>query len=70
MENHIQRPNLLTAKELASISRVHLSTIYRLAKSGELKSYLIGGRRLFKEEDFWEFFENQRDRGYVFGKEI
>ena len=69
MENNKQRPNLLTAKEIASISRVHQSTIYRLAKSGELKSYLIGGRRLFKEEDFWQFFENQRDRGYVFGKE-
>ena len=69
MENNIQRPNLLTAKEISKISRVHQSTIYRLAKSGELKSYLIGGRRLFKEEDFWEFFENQRDREYVFGKE-
>ena len=69
MENNKQRPILLTAKEIANISRVHQSTIYRLAKSGELKSYLIGGRRLFKEEDFWQFFENQRDRGYVFGKE-
>ncbi len=70
MENHSQRPNLLTAKEISNLSRVHQSTIYRLAKSGELKSYLIGGRRLFKEDDFWEFFENQRDRGYVFEKEV
>jgi len=24
---------------------------------------------LFKEDDVWLFFENQVDRGYVFGKE-
>jgi hypothetical protein len=41
--------------------------------SGELKSYVIGTRRLFKESDVWAFFENriapesQVDLGY--GKE-
>jgi len=37
--------------------------------SGELRSYTIGNRRLFKENDVWAFFENQADRKYVFGKE-
>ena len=37
--------------------------------SGELKSYMIGNRRLFKEPDVWTFFENQVDPGCVFGKE-
>ncbi len=62
MVNISQRPNLLTAKELSKISRVHQSTIYRLATSGKLKSYMIGSRRLFKEEDFWSFFEKQSAR--------
>ena len=69
MGNNSQTEKILTAKEIAEKWKVHQSTIYRLAKSGELKSYLIGGCRRFKESDVWMFFENQRDRGYVFGKE-
>ncbi|MBW1668202.1 MAG: helix-turn-helix domain-containing protein [Deltaproteobacteria bacterium] len=69
MESHIQSINLLTLQEVADKLRVHPSTISRYAKSGALKSYLLGNRRLFKESDVWQFFENQADRGYVFGKE-
>jgi hypothetical protein len=27
--------------------------------SGELRSYVIGNRRLFKVDDVWAFFENR-----------
>jgi hypothetical protein len=37
--------------------------------SGELKSYVIGNRRLFKEADVLTFFENRVADEYVFGKE-
>jgi excisionase family DNA binding protein len=50
--------------------RVHRSTVSRFAKSGELKSYLVGNRRLFKTKDVWAFFENQVAREYASGKEI
>jgi excisionase family DNA binding protein len=60
---------ILTVKEVADILRVHRSTVSRFAKSGELKSHLIGNRRLFKESDVWSFFENQVAEEYVFGKE-
>jgi excisionase family DNA binding protein len=60
---------ILTVQEVAELLRVHRSTISRYAKSGELKSHLIGNRRLFKESDVWAFFENQSDRGCVFRKE-
>ena len=60
---------ILTVKEVADILRVHRSTVTRYAMSGELKSHLIGNRRLFKESDVWSFFENQADRGCVSGKE-
>jgi excisionase family DNA binding protein len=60
---------VLTVAEVAGLLRVHRSTISRYAKSGELKSYLIGNRRLFKSDDVWAFFENQVDRECVFGKE-
>jgi len=64
---------ILTVNEVADILRVHRSTVSRYAMSGELRSYVLGNRRLFKETDVWSFFENkialesQVDLGY--GKE-
>ena len=69
MASDNQNIKILTIKEVADILRVHRATVSRLAQSGELRSYLIGNRRLFKESDVWSFFENQADRRYVFGKE-
>lgn len=64
-----QTPKILTLKEVAVLLRVNQSTVSRYAKSGALKSYKIGNRRLFKETDVWSFFDNQVDRECVFGKE-
>jgi excisionase family DNA binding protein len=60
---------ILTVKEVADILRVHRSTVSRFAQSGELKSYRVGNRRLFKDKDVWSFFENQADLQCVLGKE-
>jgi excisionase family DNA binding protein len=65
----INRTAILTVKEVADRLRIHRSTVSRYAKSGELKSYLIGNRRLFKESDVWAFFENQAVQQYVPGEE-
>ncbi|GEM_PF-2192343 len=73
MSNDYQNIKILTVKEVASLLRVHRSTITRYALSGELRSHVIGNRRLFKDSDVWAFFENritpesQVDLGY--GKE-
>lgn len=64
-----QNKKILTIQEVADFLRVHRSTISRYAKSGELKSHVIGNRRLFKEQDVWQFFENQIERICVDGKE-
>ena len=61
---------ILTLQEVADTLRVHRSTISRYAKTGKLRSYVVGNRRLFKESDVLSFFENQVSREYVFGKEI
>lgn len=61
--------NILTVQEVADKLRVHRSTVSRYASSGELRSYQIGNRRLFKEIDVWAFFENQAALEYVAGKE-
>ena len=67
--NDPQPTKILTVQEVAEILRVHPSTISRYARSGDLKSYVLGSRRLFRETDFWAFFENRRDRLCAFGKE-
>lgn len=64
-----QSTKILTVQEVADILRVHRATVSRIAMSGELRSYLVGNRRLFKDSDVWSFFENQVDRRYVFEKE-
>jgi excisionase family DNA binding protein len=66
--NDPQSIKILTVEEVANILRVHRSTVSRYAISGELRSYVIGNRRLFKEVDVWAFFENRADQGYL-GKE-
>ncbi len=64
-----ENENILTVKEVSELLRVHRSTVSRYAKSGELKSYQIGNRRLFKFIDVCSFFENQVALEYVSGKE-
>jgi excisionase family DNA binding protein len=61
---------ILTIREVAEELRLHRSTISRLAKSGELRSYIIGARRLFKESEVQAFFDNQVDRRCVAREEI
>jgi excisionase family DNA binding protein len=65
MFDYSRNIKILTVQEVAEKLRVHRSTVSRYAKSGELKSHLLGNRRLFKEEDVWAFFENRIALGYV-----
>ena len=51
---------ILTVQEVADLLRLHRSTVSRFAQSGEIDSYLIGTRRLFKESDVLAFFEKQK----------
>jgi len=60
---------ILTTQQVAEMFQVHRTTIFRLAKSGELKSYKVGSCRRFKESEVWAFFDNQEDRDCVGGKE-
>ena len=67
--NDPQDIRILTVQEVAEILRIHRSTVSRYAMSGELKSYVLGNRRLFKEIDIWAFFENKATQECVSGKE-
>lgn len=59
MESIDKDIRILTVQEVADLLRVHRSTVSRYAQCGELKSYVIGTRRLFKESDVLAFFENR-----------
>jgi len=61
---------IMTRDEVSKFLRVHPSTITRYAKSGELKSFKLGSRRLFKYEDVLLFFENQADLQCISVKEV
>ena len=69
MPSDSQHIRILTVQEVAELLRIHRSTVSRYAQSGELKSYVIGSRRLFKENDVWAFFENQVAWECASGKE-
>ena len=72
VEKSIERQSdkrIMTLGEVSELLRIHRSTISRYAKSGELRSYQIGSRRLFKSDDVWLFFENQVAPECVSGKE-
>ena len=64
-----QHIRILTVQEVAELLRIHRSTVSRYAQSGELRSYVIGSRRLFKENDVWAFFENRIALEYASRKE-
>ena len=61
----IKEQTILTVSEVADLLRIHRSTVSRYAKSGELKSHLIGSRRLFKIEDVLTFFDNKEAPEYI-----
>ncbi len=61
------RPRIITVDEAAEVLRVHRSTVSRYASSGELKSHLIGSRRLFYESEVYKFFDSRVDKENVSG---
>ena len=50
---------LLTREEVASILRIHASTVSRLVKSRELTALRIGKRPMFRSEDVKAFIDNR-----------
>ena len=69
MQSETDKP-IMTMDEVADYLRVHRSTVSRLALSGDLKSHVIGTRRLFKREVVLAFFDNQESAECVMGKDI
>ena len=56
---------VMTVKEVAQYLKVHVSTVYRLAQSGKLPSFKIGGDWRFNKEsvDRWRIEQEQGHHG-------
>lgn len=50
---------IMTLDEVAEFLKVHRSTVTRYSLSGELRSYNIGTRRMFKYHEVVQFFDNR-----------
>ena len=54
-QSAIQRREILTPREAADYLSVHVRTIYRLAKNGEIPGRKIGGSWRFKKDTLDEW---------------
>lgn len=52
--------DILDPDEVAKLLRVHVRTVTRLATSGELPGFKVGGQWRFKREDIDAYIEEQK----------
>lgn len=63
MDAAIDKPDVLTVKEAATLLRVSETTIYSSAASGDLPSYRIGSQRRFSRRALLSLLETPHPDG-------
>jgi excisionase family DNA binding protein len=53
---------VLTALELASFLRIHPTTVYKLAKKGELPAFKVGGDWRFNRTSIEKWLESRKNQ--------
>ncbi len=53
-------PDILTIKQVSEFLQVNERTIYKLAKSGDIPSFKVGGQWRFKKEDINTWIEEKK----------
>ena len=56
------KSQVLTALELASYLRIHPTTVYKLAKRGELPAFKIGGDWRFNRVSIEKWLESRKNQ--------
>lgn len=54
-----RRPTIMTVKEVAKYLRMHMTSVYRLAKAGALPAHRVGGSWRFKKGEIEEWLKNR-----------
>ncbi len=52
--------DILTIKQVSDFLQVNERTIYKLAKSGDIPSFKVGGQWRFKKEDIDSWIETKK----------
>ena len=52
--------DILTIKQVSDFLQVNERTIYKLAKSGDIPSFKVGGQWRFKREDIDSWIETKK----------
>ncbi len=61
-------PRLITVSEVKEASRLGFSTVYKMMKSGELRSVLICGRRMIFADSYTELLNRLEAEGWGKGR--
>ena len=56
------KSQVLTALELAKYLRIHPTTVYKLAKRGELPAFKVGGDWRFNRASIEKWLESRKNR--------
>jgi len=56
------KSQVLTALELASYLRIHPTTVYKLAKRGELPAFKVGGDWRFNRVSIEKWLESRKNQ--------
>jgi excisionase family DNA binding protein len=56
-------PRILTAKEVADYLRCHISTVYRLVKTGKLPGFRLGADWRFREDALQNWLDAELKNG-------
>ncbi len=64
-DRKVENEAIMTCAEVAEFLRVHLSSVRRWSRSGELKAYKVGSRGdwRYREQDVRDFLYNTAGRG-------
>lgn len=60
MEGQTSMENILTASDVADLLKVHLKTVYRLARKGSLPGKKFGGGWRFSKDEILSLIANKR----------
>lgn len=63
MNHSIEEKEVLTAKDVSLFLNVSMPTVYNVMKSNAFPSFNIAGRILVRKAKFFEWLENQEQKG-------
>lgn len=61
MPNELGLADYLTANEVADMLNIHINTVYRLCKNGDLPSFKFGRNLRISTDDLLDYIKKQKE---------